>query len=311
VPSQISCASISKVVFKGEPKAFGDALDLIAEAQYADAVAAASAVKVAELGNSNTLLMQRDYLLNYAYGQSAMQGDGGTVISTATTGLSNFLGNRGRSHYAYYSCVKLLGDLYAMQSNLQGAKTCYGLYANSPTPIDKMRATLALADIACTEAAKTPANGRALYTTADGMYKKALQIAATIPGPEGMEAKTSAQLGIAFCLAALGNTQAAETAINTIIKSNSAENAAVQAKAYNALGRAHYNAQAWKKAKLDYLQTHLLFAAGGGDLHAEALYYLSLICSRLQQVEERTAYVQELEKRYSRSIWAQKARTGR
>ena len=79
------------------------------------------------------------------------------------------------------------------------------------------------------------------------------------------------------------------------------------AHAYNALGTCHEQTENWEEAAIAYLHTELLFAQHP-EPHAEALYRLSTIWTKLEESDRANKARKTLRDRYPNSYWAAKSR---
>lgn len=100
-----------------------------------------------------------------------------------------------------------------------------------------------------------------------------------------------------------GNADAAQKAIEAIIKEENSDNKKLFAHLYNALGAVHQKAGRLKEAAHAYLHTELLFASET-EAHAEAVYRLALIWPQLEDTDRANRARNILKERYRNSYWA-------
>ena len=147
------------------------------------------------------------------------------------------------------------------------------------------------------------AGGRALI--GEKQYDQALEKFKAVIGSElsTPEAKNLAHVGRGVCLAETGKSEEAVTLLMDLINKNDPQDAALFARAYNALGRCYMKQNKLKDARMAFLHTDLLFY-NDADAHAESLYYLSKIWASLDKADRAAAARNTLRERYAGSIWA-------
>ena len=102
-----------------------------------------------------------------------------------------------------------------------------------------------------------------------------------------------------------GNAEAAQKALEEIIRDENPDNKKLFACLYNALGSVFEKSGKFKEAARAYLHTELLFATEP-EPHAEALYHLALIWPKLEETDRANQARQLLSSAYANSFWKQK-----
>jgi len=120
--------------------------------------------------------------------------------------------------------------------------------------------------------------------------------------PKNSADQRSAQLAKAQSLAGLKRFDQAEAIVRELIQANAAENAAVQAPAYNTLGDCMREANRPKDALIAYLHTDLLYSKNKEE-HPRALYQISQLFRKLKQDSRADEVMQRLKQDYPRSPW--------
>ena len=126
-------------------------------------------------------------------------------------------------------------------------------------------------------------------------------------GPESETRRLESLVGVAYCNAMTGKHAQAVKELEDIIQKNDPSNTILFARAYNALGAAHVAGNAPKDAVIAYLFTDLLFY-GDSDAHAEALYHLTSLWSKVNKPTRARTAREKLLGRYGGSPWAAKLR---
>ncbi len=118
--------------------------------------------------------------------------------------------------------------------------------------------------------------------------------------PEGSTKRRDAQLSKAENLVAQKKFPEAEATARAVIKGATAEDAATQAAAHNALGDCLRAAGRTKEALLAYLHTDLLFSREK-DEHAKALAQIAQIWRELNRADRADEVLERLKQEYPRS----------
>jgi tetratricopeptide (TPR) repeat protein len=195
-------------------------------------------------------------------------------------------------NYHFYEAAEVLGDLAMASGKWADAAKFYGPITTAPWPDYQMRAN--------------NAQGRALI--GEKKFDEALEKFKAVLGmelatPEALKQKNFAQVGRAICVAETGNPQEAITALQDLINKNDAQDTALFARAYNALGRCYLKLDKPKDALLALLHTDTLFYADS-EAHAEALYHLSKLWTTVNKSDRGVAARNTLRERYAGSVWA-------
>jgi tetratricopeptide (TPR) repeat protein len=121
--------------------------------------------------------------------------------------------------------------------------------------------------------------------------------------PKGSQRQRGAILAKAESLAGLKKYQEAETLVRQVIQENPAEDAAVQAPAYNTLGDCLRAANRPKEALIAYLHTDLLYSKDKEE-HPRALHEIEALFRQLKQDSRADEFAQRLKQEYPRSTWS-------
>ena len=196
-------------------------------------------------------------------------------------------------NYHFYEAAEVLGDLAMASGKWADAAKFYGpITAAKDWPENQMRAN--------------NAQGRALI--GEKKFDEALEKFKAVIGseqatPEALKQKNLAQVGRAICVAETGSPQDGITALQDLINKNDAQDTALFARAYNALGRCYLKLDKPKEALLALLHTDTLFYADS-EAHAEALYHLSKLWPAVNKSDRGVAARNTLRERYAGSVWA-------
>ena len=115
--------------------------------------------------------------------------------------------------------------------------------------------------------------------------------------------KRLAQCQKARVSAMTGDSTAAITQLETIIKQENPDDKELFAYAYNALGACYLKGNDLAEAEEKFLFTHLLFDTESGP-HAEAVYQLANIWTTQKQTDRASEARQILKSRYRNTWWS-------
>ncbi len=222
-----------------------------------------------------------------ATGSSEVKRDAVSALKTFITANPN--------SYHYFDFMERLGDLQASQGDFKSAETSYTELARSGWPEYKLRAALLTGEMLLLQGQ---------YKTAEQRFD--LVIANTRSGePLGDRQKLMATLNKAQCMAATNRGADALKMVDKVIAENDPADGPLFAKAYLAKGSCFLKIpNKTKEAALAYLHVDVLYFAQA-SAHAEALYHLGKIWTKLNKPQRSIQARQTLKKRYSGSSWAQ------
>ncbi|QDT69774.1 hypothetical protein MalM25_27150 [Planctomycetes bacterium MalM25] len=257
-PTVVPVEQIRAVLFEDEPSTLGQARLNVASGGYETALDALRPL-AASAGDG---LVGQEIKFYTAFCQARLAIAGQSDAKTAGRLLSSFVKNHGDSFH-YYEAVESIGDLYVSLGAHDRAIRMYALTAKSPRLPIKLRAALLA--------------GKASQAAGDNA--KAIQrfdavINAKGDSPLLTPLRRDARLAKATALAASGQLDGALTILGEVLERADENDVAINAAAYNALGRCYDAADRPTDALFAYLHTDLLFDSDQAS-HAEALARLA------------------------------------
>jgi tetratricopeptide (TPR) repeat protein len=200
--------------------------------------------------------------------------------------------NRAEDSFHYFEACEVLGDLLMNRGNYDRAQSFYEKLAAAPWRDTQLQSALLA--------------GRALE--AQGKYDQALvKFTAVLDAVSASEAsdelRLAATLGKAGCLAETGRTPDAQRMIEDVIAQVDPERSALQALAYNTLGRCYLKADKKKDALLAFLHVDILYQSVP-EAHAEALAHLAPLWESMGKADRSREARKMLQERYPNSRWA-------
>jgi len=282
---------IKMITYDGEPRELTNARLAVLESRFQDAIDEIDKIEQPDQMEA-VMLQDRQFYRAYALAQLAIGGSGS--LGEAYTAMKAF-SDTNTGNYHYYTAMEANGDLLVAARQYADAEKAYMVVATSPWPDYKMRSALSIGQ------AKLQQN-----QIDEAMRMFQVVMSSNVEGAEADQLKLSARLGRAVCGAKQGQPAIAVTEINRIIGLASAEDIALQARAYNALGNAHLAAGRDKDALLAFLHVDVLYP-GSPDAHAEALYNLQVLWNQFKQKERAARANNTLRVNYANSPWTAKA----
>jgi tetratricopeptide (TPR) repeat protein len=288
VAKQIPVNEIRSIQFEDEPGPLSMARRLCGEGDYAEALDRLE--KYVPAGTDRReIATEIDFFKAYCAAQMALSGNaniveaGGRMLAFVKTHETS---------YHYYQACELIGDLLAAKGDYARAEPYYRKLAAAPWHDYKMRAGIAM--------------GRNLL--AQGKVPEASKQFDDVIAGEGIgelaEAqRMAAKVGKARCLTARDKLDDAVKTLQKIIAEADADNADLNALAYNALGTALRKAHKPQEAVLAFLHVELLYSSNP-DAHAEALANLCQLFDELGNKPHARHVRAILEERYKNSHWA-------
>ena len=282
---EVPIDELRRVTFGGEPATLAQARINFENGGYQTALEKLEEIDADDLGDP---LIEQDVRYYAAAGAArlAIAGRGDAVA--AGRALTDFLRRHGDSFH-YFGAVETMGDLLVSMDRVDRAVKTYELLASTDSPALRARAGLLA--------------GRALQSV--GEHSAAIDRFDAAIGERVGDA-SAARLGKAVSLAASDRVDRALEILREVIRRCDEEDEALRAAAYNALGRCHAVAGREIDALLAYLHTDLLFS-GDADTHAEALYHLATLWRDAGKPDDADEALAKLRRRYSASVWANRA----
>ncbi len=285
VPQKYATNEISKIVFDDEPSSIDNARNFINNRQYNQAETELS--KVAEQKDER-INKEVKYLKGVVAAKMALSGMGNPM--TAAGLLNSALAANPESHHTYQG-AELMGDLAMSIGRSDMAVKYYSQVSQAPFPELKALAAYKLGDVALT-ANKLP----------DARKQFELLMSAKATDAETLRLKSLAEVGLTICDAKEGKHKEALAKLQELVKTNDSTDQALFARISNAMGLCYAALGQNEQAALAYLRTDLLFSSAP-DLHAEALYQLSLILPKVNEPQEGVAAKNRLKTKYPASSW--------
>lgn len=197
-------------------------------------------------------------------------------------------------NYHWLAASELLGDLLVAVGAHDKAIKEYDKLEQTPWDDYRMRAAIAKGGVL---------KAQKKFDEAATAYDRVLQLAADNPGKDDAAKELissqalTATLGKVETLAESGQADAAVELVEKVIAEAAPEDAAVLARAYNALGGSLKKAGRTKEALLAYLHVDVLYASQAQS-HAEALRNLAELWSAVNQPQRAAQALQTLQDRY-------------
>lgn len=285
---EVAVETIKLIRFAGEPAQLGRARTAAQENQFDVVLQEVSNIDVKQIERS---IIQEEVTFLRAMAKAKI----GEDTEAAARELATFL-KSSPQNYHYFEAVELLGDSLMKMGRFTTAADTFARLGKAPWPEMKLRALVR-------EAAALQAQGPEKCKDALGKYEQVINAQANKPGVDRL--RQMARVGRAACQAETGEAEAAIKELLDVIRTGDHEDVELFARANNALGACYRKTNQMKYAEMRYLQTDLNFYADS-EAHAEALYYLSVICPELGHADRGTAARKRLKARYPSSPWALK-----
>jgi tetratricopeptide (TPR) repeat protein len=287
IPRKFPVTEIVRITYGDEPNELSNARNSVVAKNYN---AALQSLQQIQPGSLTRLHMQQDAAFYTALCNLKLAMTEGGDKAKAEQDMLNFVKNAPNS-YHFYEAAELLGDLAVSSGRYADAVKYYTPLTRAPSEDLQMRANNATA--------------RALM--AQKNFDEALKrfdavLSSGLSTPEAVNQKLFATLGKAQCLGETGKPDEGVKMLEDIIAKNDPQDAKLFARTYNALGACHLKANRDKEALLAYLHTDVLFYADG-EAHAEALYHLTELWTKLNKADRATDARRTLRERYAGSIW--------
>jgi tetratricopeptide (TPR) repeat protein len=281
---------ILRVLFEGEPTTLSRTKDLVAQGQIEQAVDEFKKIDAASLPSED---MKQDYqfLRGYIAGTLATKGKGDP--KNALTLLTNWVKDNAQS-YQFYQAAELMGDLAVASGTPDQAAKYYGGLAAAPFPELKTKGSFL--------------QGKALMASkqnaeAKGKFQAVLE--AKLSDPVSLKFQKMARIGIIQCDALEGKATEAIGELEKMVDEGDSTDGELFAELFNTLGSLFAAAGRNEEAVLSYLKTDQLYGAQS-EPHAESLYRLSQLWTKMGSTQKAADAKQKLEKLYPTSPWVRK-----
>ncbi|MCU0721814.1 MAG: hypothetical protein MUC83_19035 [Pirellula sp.] len=289
-PQNYATNEIQRIVFDGEPPQLSRAKDNIVQAQFDQAKDELSKIVPDSLKTED---MKEEYLFYKAYlaGALALRGQGDPT--EASKAMFAWAGKY-RSSHNFYAASEMLGNLAIASGTPDQAARFFGAFANAPFTDYKLRGSFL--------------QGRALMLlkqNADAKSKFAVVTQAKVSDAPSLKLQKLASIATIKCDAADGKADQAISALEKMVDEGDSTDAELFADLYNALGSIHQSQNNHYEAVLSYLKTDLLYSSQA-EAHAEALYNLTQLWTKVGEPLQSTDAKSRLAKLYPTSPWVKK-----
>lgn len=286
----INVRDVKKINFNNEPRELRRAKESIESNQFEDAWS--DIQKIDQPPRDEMILQEFEYAKAFVMGKLALSG-GQVTTREAGTAIRNFV-NTYPNSFRLYPIIDLYGQLLVNINRLDLAQVEFEKLAASNWPRYQLKGMFDLA-----QAQLLMEN----YDKAKGNFDKLQRH--ELNTPTAQQYKLMAKCQLAKIDAFQGNVDNAIQAIETMIKSESADNKQLFALCYNALGICNLEKKELRGAAIAFLHTDLLFSTES-DAHSEALYHLAKIWPQLEETDRANRARQTLNRSYANSFWKQK-----
>ncbi len=283
---------VAKVVFDDEPNSLDNARTLISNRQFNQADAE---LKKIPAQKDERIAKEVAFYKGYVAAKLALSGMGDPK---AAAGVLMAAHKANTDSHNAYKAAETLGDL-AMAMNLpDAANTFYKELASAKAAEVKATAAYKQGDVALTTG-KLP--------EARKFFEQLIN--AKIADPDAAKAiaplKNLSEVGLAVCEAKEGKSEEALGKLQELVKKSDSTDQLLFARIYNAMGVCYQALGKDREATLAYLRTDLLFPISP-ELHAEALYQLTLLFPKIGDPQQGMKARTKLTSKYPASSWASK-----
>lgn len=281
---------ILRLLYEGEPPTLSRTKDLVAQGQIDQAVDEFKKIDAASLP-SEDMKQDYQYLRGFIAGTMAIRGKGDPKNALAL--LSNWVKDNSQS-YLFYPAAELMGDLAVASGTPDQAAKYYGGLASAPFPELKTKGSFL--------------QGKALMASkqnSDAKSKFQAVIDAKLSDPVSLKFQKMARIGIIQCDATEGKASEAIAELEKMVDEGDSTDGELFAELFNTLGALLAGAGRDEEAILSYLKTDQLYGAQS-EAHAESLFRLTSLWTKLGATQKAADAKQKLEKLYPTSSWARK-----
>jgi tetratricopeptide (TPR) repeat protein len=281
---------ITRIQFDGEPQSLSRAKEFVSNGQLESAALEIKKVDPASL-------MTDDHKKEFAYyrwfieGRLALIGKGDAA--GAVKGLLAFAKENPQTFH-FYEMTENLGNLASSLGNFDRAAVYFAALSKSPVREVQVRGKYLEGRSLLTQQ-KVPEAAKAFSDVA----------AASADTPTVARIKKLAVVGMARCDVVNGKAPEALGSLQKLVKENDSTDGELFANIYNAQGECLAKMEQNEGAVLAFLHTDLLFA-NQPDSHAEALYHLSSLWTKVGDPQRAADAKARLLSLYAGSSWAKK-----
>lgn len=202
------------------------------------------------------------------------------------------------SHYTFYDATRLLGELYLQKKDLTKARTQFEQMGKAPTTDFQMASKIALGRLALAD--NKPEDALTAFEAVIGM---------SASNPQEESQQLEAKLNKAKITLVKNQVDDALKLLEEVLAKCQADDSRLQAEAYLRQGDCFRSQNKDQDALLAYLHVDVLFSAEKSQ-HAEALFQLTKLFTKLGQAARASEHREKLEADYPASDWTKQAKAG-
>jgi tetratricopeptide (TPR) repeat protein len=288
VESTIPTEEIEVVTFAGEPSELNSARNALNAGKVQEAFDVLAKIDVAEI-QRDEVLAEVEFYRALAAAKLALAGKG--EPSAAAGEVRTFMAKRNKSYHVPQA-IETLGDLLMAAGEASNARAEYAKLAKAKSAYFELKSALLVGRTYQAEGEDAQAQAefdKVASSSDDGALIAPLKLAAT--------------LDRSVSQAAAGKVKEATAAIGEIIASAKPEDAALLARAYNALGDCYLKSNDPRAALFAFLHVDLLYSQDA-EAHAKALHELTKLWKTVGRDARAQEAQQKLAAEYPGSRWA-------
>ena len=291
----VSIQDFKKISLAGEPSELKYARIDIDQGKYNDAWEKLQKITETQTG---MVLQEQQYVESFLMGKLSLQG-GSISTADARTKINQYLQKYPNS-FRVYPLTELHGELLVAANELAQAEAAFQQLSSAKVANYQIKNLFNLG-----QTQLLLDKFAAAKTTFEILQNHELNDV----NAQNYKTLARCQAAKAYVLSPQGQAEPAQAVIEKIIKNENPDNTQLFAHCYNALGICHLKNNDDKGAALAFLHTDLLFSTEA-DAHAEALYHLNKLWSKMEQNDRANRSRQILNANYGNSIWKSKMDTG-
>ena len=288
VESTIPAEEIEVVTFAGEPSELNSARNALNAGKVQEALDILTKIDVAGI-ERDEVLADVEFYRALAAAKLALAGKGDP--SAAAGDVRTFMAKRNKSYHVPQA-IETLGDLLMAAGEASNARAEYAKLAKAKSPYFELKSALLVGRT-------YQAEGEDAQAQAEFEKVASSQDDGALIAP----LKLSATLDRSVSQAAAGQAKEATAAIGEIIASAKPEDAALLARAYNALGDCYLKSNDPRAALFAFLHVDLLYSQDA-EAHAKALHELTKLWKTVGRDARAQEAQQKLAAEYPGSRWA-------